>query len=194
MRPPLRPATGTSGPCVTLGSCPTRRCRLAHGLHRARRRTRRGKRRRGDRLATSKDLYHWTLEPPVFTGGFGHLEVPQVFEIQGLVLPFLCCGPGELSRAERETWGEPPPRVPTISSPIIPAAPGSVRRALSGQRQPGNRYAGRMLEHEGWKLLGFSRGEPGHFIGEITDPDPVVVDAGGLLRLLLPARPEEDRP
>lgn len=146
-------------------------------------------------LATSKDLYHWTLEPPVFTGGFGHLEVPQVFEIQGRWYCLFCCGPGELSRAERETWGEPP--APGTHYLIADHPRGPWQRAPgpfldSGNR--GNRYAGRMLEHEGWKLLGFSRGEPGHFIGEITDPDPVVVDAGGLLRLLLPARPEEDRP
>ncbi|MEP4546293.1 MAG: hypothetical protein ABJ000_08955 [Saccharospirillum sp.] len=31
-------------------------------------------------LATSDDLTHWQLQPPVFTGYFGQLEVPQDFE------------------------------------------------------------------------------------------------------------------
>jgi beta-fructofuranosidase len=40
-------------------------------------------------FATSPDLVTWTLQPPVFIGGFGQLEVPQVFAWSIAPGPFL---------------------------------------------------------------------------------------------------------
>jgi beta-fructofuranosidase len=43
-------------------------------------------------FATSPDLFEWTLQSPVYTGSFGELEVPQVFEWGGTWYCLFCSG------------------------------------------------------------------------------------------------------
>jgi beta-fructofuranosidase len=53
-------------------------------------------------FATSPDLHDWTLQPPVFSGGFGQLEVPQVFERGGRWYCLFCTDASHFSRAQAE--------------------------------------------------------------------------------------------
>ncbi len=53
-------------------------------------------------FATSPDLANWTLQPPVFTGGFGQLEVPQVFEMGGRWYCLFCTAAEHWSRDQAE--------------------------------------------------------------------------------------------
>ena len=45
------------------------------------------------------------------------------------------------------------------------------------------RYAARIVDHGGLKIIGFKDGEPGRFGGYIMDPEPVSVDQDGKLHL-----------
>ena len=51
-------------------------------------------------FATSRDLLHWTLRAPVFIGGFGQLEVPQVFLQRGHWYCLFCTGAEHWSMAQ----------------------------------------------------------------------------------------------
>jgi beta-fructofuranosidase len=48
-------------------------------------------------LARLMDLWSWELQPPVFIGGFGEIEVPQVFKLEERCIacsaPLRCIGP-----------------------------------------------------------------------------------------------------
>jgi len=136
-------------------------------------------------FATSKDLNTWTLQPPVFVGGFGHHEVPQVFEEAGQWYCLFCCGPGNWSMYQIATRGQEP----VVGSHYLvgpsPRGPWSIAPGpFLDSGGPLNRYAARILDQDGLKILGFARGTDADFIGEITDPDPVEIDAHGLLHVV----------
>ena len=49
---------------------------------------------------------------------------------------------------------------------------------------PCRRYAGRMLETDsGWVIIGFADKDRANFGGYLLDPEPVAVDADGLLHV-----------
>jgi beta-fructofuranosidase len=133
-------------------------------------------------LATSDDLYHWHLEPPVHVGGWGQLEVPQVFEHSGTWYCLFCMTSdhqsidnishnGCLGRGNHYLIGESP-RGPWR----LPAGAGLDTQA--------ERYAARIVDHNGLKILGFKDGEErGAFGGYIMDPQPVRRLADGTLTL-----------
>lgn len=137
-------------------------------------------------FATSPDLRHWTLQPPVFTGCFGQLEVPQVLRLGGR---WYC-----LFSTDDAHWSEGCaagyPGTPVTGTHYLTAddprgpwrlAPGPFLDPTPG----GGRYAGRILETEkGLVLLGFLRDGPDGFVGVVGDPVPVEVDADGRLRLV----------
>ena len=142
-------------------------------------------------LATSPDLMTWTLQPPVFTGGFGQLEVPEVFEHQGRWYCLFCTAAKHFSAEQARA---------------IPGGPVSGNHYLVGEGPRGpwtiapghfldgalpcKRYAARIVEtDDGLRLIGFADRPEGEFVGELTDPDPVEVTSEGLLRLV-PRRPE----
>ena len=58
-------------------------------------------------FATSPDLYDWTLQPPVFIGGFGQLEVPQVFETGGRWYCLFCTAAEHFSKRAGRGDGGP---------------------------------------------------------------------------------------
>ncbi len=139
-------------------------------------------------LATSPDLYDWTLQDPVFVGGFGELEVPQVFERDGRWYCLFCTNERFWTPGAVEIVGGAPmtgshylvgdgPRGPWT------VAPGPM---LDGA-DPVNRYAARIVETgEGMKLMGFNwfDRDTGAFIGQIDNPVDVRVEPDGRLTLV----------
>jgi beta-fructofuranosidase len=136
-------------------------------------------------FATSPDLYTWTLQPPVFTGGYGQLEVPQVFEHGRRWYCLFCTAAQHFSAAQAEaTPGGPV----TGSHYLIGDSPRGPWRIAPGPfldgALPCRRYATRILETaDGLRIIGFADRPRGDFVGELTDPDPVEVTPEGLLRV-----------
>jgi beta-fructofuranosidase len=123
--------------------------------------------------ATSDDLVHWTVRPPLTEPGwFGHLEVPQ------------------LERVEDRWWL-------LFSTPPGPGHPGHGTHTLSAAaplgpyrwstHQPldidhlGSRYGGRLVSTAGgWQLLAWRQRGADGFLGELADPVPVRLRDGRL--------------
>ncbi|WP_422040152.1 hypothetical protein [Roseibium sp.] len=134
-------------------------------------------------LATSPDLYDWTLEDPVFTGGFGELEVPQVFEVSGRWYCLFCTAARFWSPQAEKLVGPPM----TGSHYLIGDNPrGPWQIAPGPMLDGGNRYAARILNTSGsLKLMGFlmDDAETGAFRGIIDDPAEVHVTSDQRLTL-----------
>jgi beta-fructofuranosidase len=132
--------------------------------------------------ARSHDMVTWELEGPVSLdpSGFGQIEVPQVRMVDGRALLVFTCHPEEQSAVRRETSGyfctwsvvgssltgpwDVSTAKPFVAEPYLFAAP--LVDDLSG----------------GLSLIGFRNTEPqGRLQFEITDPIPVVVEAGALV-------------
>lgn len=132
-------------------------------------------------FATSPDLYNWTLEPPVYVGSFGQLEVPQVFEIGGQWYCLFCTASVHFSKkvAARMT-------PVTGTHYLMGDSPRGPWRLPNGPFLDGDlpcrRYASRMVEtKDGWVIMGFADSGPDTFIGHVMNPEPVEVGADGLL-------------
>lgn len=136
-------------------------------------------------FATSPDLHAWTLRPPVFVGGFGQLEVPQVFECEGRWYCIFCTSARHFSKEQAETI----PGGPVTGSHYLigESARGPWRIAEGGFLDgalPCRRYAARILKtREGMVIMGFADHPDGKFIGHIMDPEPVEIDDRGRLRV-----------
>lgn len=132
-------------------------------------------------FATSPDLATWSLEPPVFTGGWGQLEVPQVFERGGTWYCLFCMFPDHQAKWNLERNG----RIPYGSHYLVGESPRGPWRVPDG---PGldtgrDRYAARIVDHDGLKILGFKHGDNDDFGGYVMDPEPVYRRADGALSL-----------
>jgi beta-fructofuranosidase len=137
-------------------------------------------------FATSPDLKTWTLRPPVFTGGYGQLEVPQVFRHGDHWYCLFCTSSHHWSAHTRAMNPETPvtgthylmadhPRGPWR----IPAAP-----FLDGA-EPCRRYAARIVETDtGMVIMGFADGGRDQFGGYTMNPEPVTQGPDGLLTVL----------
>ena len=138
-------------------------------------------------FATSPDLFAWTLRPPVFAGGFGQLEVPQVFERDGRWFCLFCTSASHWSEATVAALGPAETGTHYLTGPS-PRGPWSVApRPLLDMALPCERYAARIVETpEGLKILGFADGGKDRFGGTVMDPDPVELGADGLLRVVPP--------
>ncbi len=136
-------------------------------------------------LATSPDLWTWRLQPPVFSGDFGQFEVPQVFSAAGRWYCLFCTAAEHWSAARAARPGG----AVTGTHYLVGDGPRGPWRVAGGAfldgALPGRRYAGRVLETEaGLSFLGFAdRGADGGFLGHVTDPDPVEIDAAGRLAI-----------
>ena len=136
-------------------------------------------------FATSADLVNWTLQPPVFTGGFGQLEVPQVFRVGANWYCLFCTSGFQWSDAYRASN----PQSPVTGSHYLVAdhprgpwrvAPGAF---LDGT-EPCRRYAARILQTpSGLRIMGFADGGKDRFGGYVMDPEPVTVGPDGLLHI-----------
>jgi beta-fructofuranosidase len=125
-------------------------------------------------LATSEDLLHWTVRPPVTRpGAFGHLEIPQAERVAGR---------WRLLFASPPVPGHPVEGTHALSAadPLGPYEWSS--HQLLDADAAGSRYGGRLVrDGDGWQLLAWlHRGPGGEFVGELADPVPVRVE-GGLL-------------
>lgn len=133
--------------------------------------------------AVSRDLANWTAQPPLSAPqqGFGHLEVPQVVEIEGHHVLLFCCNAPRLANALAGQIGG------IWTAPAAgPAGPFDIASASLLVTE--ELYAGRLIQDRGgsWMLLAFEMGEAGQpFPGRICDPIPVGWDdtAGRPVRL-----------
>ncbi len=136
-------------------------------------------------FATSPDLVNWTLRPPVFTGGYGQLEVPQVFEIDGTWYCLFCTAAHQWSEQTRRVN----PQTPVTGTHYLiadhPRGPWRIPQGpfLDGS-EPCRRYAARIVDGpDGLVILGFADGGKEHFGGYVMDPEPVLVGPDGSLSI-----------
>jgi len=137
-------------------------------------------------FATSPNLRDWSLQKPVHVGGFGQLEVPQVFEHSGNWYCLFSTSASHFSKNQAEAV----PGGPVTGTHYLIArdARGPWRIAtgpfLDGAL-PCRRYAARIvLSDQGPVIMGFAdRPTGGAFGGYVMDPEPVVIDKDGRLRV-----------
>ncbi|KAA9008144.1 glycoside hydrolase family protein [Histidinibacterium aquaticum] len=136
-------------------------------------------------FATSKDLMTWELQPPVFVGGFGQLEVPQVFEVDGTWYCLFCTAANHFSKEQAEGLEGGPVTGNHYLIGESPRGPWRVAPGFLDGDLPCRRYAARILQTpEGLRIMGFADYPDGtRFVGEILDPEPVIVTADGLLQV-----------
>jgi len=136
-------------------------------------------------FATSPDLLHWTLEPPVFVGGFGQLEVPQVFERNGVWYCLFCNDANHWSQEYLASYPDKPVTGPHYLMAASPRGPWRIApgRFLDGD-MPCRRYAARIVEYEGQlQILGFEDRGRDQFVGQIMDPEQVMIQDDGTLHI-----------
>ena len=137
-------------------------------------------------LAVSDDLFAWTAIEPLYSGGFGQLEVAQIFELAGRWYCLFCVGPEHWSDGVRSEFGDFRSRgthylmADEFAGPWR-LAPGPFLTSASNTEL----YAARMVIDDGKPLiLGFLHDRPdGSFVGMISDPMELKVDEEGLLSL-----------
>ncbi|MCT7374378.1 hypothetical protein [Chelativorans salis] len=135
-------------------------------------------------FATSPDLFNWTLQPPVFVGDYGQLEVPQVFSLNGRWYCLFCTSAQHWSKARKAKAGVPPVTGNHYLIADNPRGPWAVAPGFFDGGLPCRRYAGRILKTEnGLVILGFDDNGRDSFVGHIRDPEPVTVDGQGFLHI-----------
>ena len=113
--------------------------------------------------ATSPDLTHWSVQPPLSEPGrWGQLEVPQVHVIEGTPTLVFSCGTSCQPEATRGSA-----RVFLVPGQT-PLGPWDFDAARSIART--DLYAGQVVDtDEGWVFTGFND-PPGAFAGTMPDP------------------------
>lgn len=124
--------------------------------------------------AVSDDLETWTVQPPLSEpgGGFAHLEVPQIVDVDGRRVLMFSCDAAALAGARAGSTGG----VWTLPAD---SATGPFPIAQAQLLVDDDLYAGRILRDRAGQavLLGFdNRGERADFAGVIADPIPVAWD------------------
>ncbi len=150
-----------------------------HMLITARARTGTGPDRGVMGYATSPDLEQWTVQPALSApgGGFAHLEVFQVVEIEGQNHLVFCCDAAKLCGARAGGIGG------VWSLPVGPM-PGRVDFSQARLLVDERLYAGRIAKDRQGRahLLAFNNvTAAGEFQGGISDPLPVRVGQDGYL-------------
>lgn len=136
-------------------------------------------------FATSSDLINWELQPPVFTGGYGQLEVPQVFPFEGNWYCLFCTTADHWSLDTMKRAKESPVTGTHYLIADGPRGPWHLPDApfLDGAL-PCQRYAARILEiDQELQLLGFLDTGKETFQGIVCDPVPVERLDSGLLNI-----------
>ncbi len=149
-------------------------------------------------FATSPDLSTWTLHPPVFTGSFGQLEVPQVFEFGGRWYCLFCTAAEHWSKGQADaTEGGPVTGTHYLMSDTGPRGPWTIAPGpFFDGGLPCRRYAARIVEigdgpEKDLVIMGFrDTAADGHFGGYVMDPEPVIQEQNGLLRVVRDAEAE----
>lgn len=137
-------------------------------------------------FATSADLMTWVLQPPVFTGGFGQLEVPQVFNVGAKWYCLFCTSAEHWSNDYRASN----PQTPVTGNHYLiadhPRGPWQVAPGpfLDGA-MPCRRYAARILNtDDGLVIIGFADSGKDTFIGHIMNPERISVGDDDLLYVI----------
>jgi len=137
-------------------------------------------------FATSPDLIHWDLQKPIYDGGaFGQLEVPQVFKHGNKWYMTFCTAAEHWSEAYRKFN----PQTPVTGSHYLIAdshlGPWTAPKPFLDGHNPCKRYAGKIVDVKGkLYIMGFLYYDrAGKFIGQVSDPVPLRVDADGLLHV-----------
>ena len=144
-------------------------------------------------FATSPDLMTWTLQPPVFSGGFGQLEVPQVFNVGDKWYCLFCTSGSHWS----ESYKASNPQSPVTGNHYLiadnPRGPWTVAPGpFFDGAEPCRRYAARIVPTaEGLRILGFADNGKADFGGYVMDPEAVVVGSDGLLSVVPIAKAAE---
>ena len=123
--------------------------------------------------ATSTDLATWQLQPALsaINGGFAHLEVPQIVEVEGTLHLLFCCDAPRLSGRLAGQMGG-------IWSVAVPDALGPYPIDRATLIVPQSLYAGRIAKDRAGRsvLLAFNNVEAGgDFVGAISDPLPLTL-------------------
>lgn len=141
--------------------------------------------------ATSKDLLHWQVQPPLTQPGeFGHMEVPQLLRICGRYYLLFSCPHQLYARARRERRGmklQTGTHYLVADSPLGPFSFVSDDFLVGDER--GSLYSGKILRDSAgnWRFLAFRNFGPNEeFLGELSDPYPVSVMPDGRLHVTLP--------
>ncbi|WP_282027074.1 levansucrase [Limimaricola cinnabarinus] len=133
-------------------------------------------------FATSPDLYEWTLQPPVFVGDYGQLEVPQIFKLGSRYYCLFCTAEEHWSEDRKARAGTPPVTGNHYLMADDVRGPWTVAPGFLDGDLPCYRYAARVLETEaGLVIMGFADGGKAAFGGYVLDPVPLGVDGDGLL-------------
>lgn len=132
-------------------------------------------------FATSPDLHNWTLQPPVFVGGYDQLEVPQVFEADGRWYCLFCTTAELWSEARTEAAG-PPQTGNHYLMADDPRGPWHLAPGFLDGANPCRRYAARILKIAGGlAIIGFDDNGRDNFVGQLRDPEPASIGSDGLL-------------
>ncbi|RYE10091.1 MAG: glycosyl hydrolase family 32 [Hyphomicrobiales bacterium] len=128
--------------------------------------------------AVSTDMEHWEVRPPLSAADidFAHLEVFQTATIGGRNYILFCCDTPRLSGKLAGTMGG-------IWYIPVDSFTGPIDTSRARLLAPQSLYAGRFVcQRNGeWALMGFRNDSP--FVGGVSDPIPLSVDADGGLGL-----------
>jgi beta-fructofuranosidase len=132
--------------------------------------------------ARSDDLVTWRAQPPLTRPGtgFGHLEVPQVEIVDGRAVLLFSCLRHEFSAGRKETDASGGVWAVTGDSLLGPFDPAGAQPVTDHSL-----YSGRIVRdpHGRSVLLAFRNIDAdGRFVGELSDPVPVELNAEGQLR------------
>lgn len=126
-------------------------------------------------VAKSKDLIHWTVQPPLGKPGqgFGETEVFQFEVVDGIPILLFCCGPLWISD-DRKARGE----VGGVYSLPVANDLSDVDFTRANLFPDTSVYASRLVQDRsgGWNLIAFVNEVDGKFVGELSDPIPVTAD------------------
>jgi beta-fructofuranosidase len=138
--------------------------------------------------ARSDDLIHWEVLPPVTRpGDFGHMEVPQLVEIESRYYVLFCAQASVHSARWRQRTGlEPLTGIHYLvaDDPLGPFRP-TTDEFLVGD-MVGSLYTGKLVlnPENQWVMLASRMFAPdGAFVGALSDPFPVSLDSAGGLSL-----------
>jgi len=131
--------------------------------------------------ATSTDLVHWAVEPPLSASGsgFAHLEVFQVIKLNGQNHIVFCCDAAKLCGHRAGGMGG-------IWTLPVGDMPGQVDFTAARLLVDERLYAGRIAQDRRGKpwLLAFNNvSANGIFEGGICDPLPVSISSDGFLEV-----------
>ncbi len=136
-------------------------------------------------FATSKNLIRRELQPPVFVGNYGQLEVPQVFQVGKKWYCLFCTSSFHWSEDRIAKAGVAPVTGNHYLIADDPRGPWEVAPGFLDGDLPCRRYAARIVDTgTGLVILGFADGGKEQFGGFVMDPETVEVDENGLLHVV----------